>query len=71
MKYGAATFTSKSWKTLGIDILPYREIGCQELLDQTSINLCEDSTGLVQNCDIIFVPIQTPHDPRFEGITLC
>ena len=50
--------------------LPYREIGCQELLDQTSINLCEDSTGLVQNCDIIFVPIQTPHDPKFEGITL-
>jgi len=50
--------------------LPYREEGCQELLDQTSINLCEDGTGLVQNCDIIFVPIQTPHDPKFEGVTL-
>jgi len=50
--------------------LPYREEGCQELLDQSSINLCEDGSGLVKNCDIIFVPIQTPHDPKFEGVTM-
>ena len=25
--------------------------------------------NLVKNSEIIFVPIQTPHDPQYEGIT--
>jgi len=28
-----------------------------------------DLTTMVQSCDIIFVPIQTPHDPKYEGVT--
>ena len=50
-------------------VLPYREEGSQELLDKNNLVLCEDTEDLVANSDIIFVPIQTPHDPRFEGTT--
>ena len=50
-------------------VLPYREEGSQELLDNNNLVLCEDTEDLVANSDIIFVPIQTPHDPRFEGTT--
>ena len=28
-----------------------------------------DVSELVSNSDIIFVPIQTPHDPKYEGVT--
>jgi UDPglucose 6-dehydrogenase len=48
--------------------LPYREQGSQELLDKHSIEWC-DVDGLVKKSDIIFVPIQTPHDERYEGTT--
>ena len=56
-------------KNIANKVLPYREEGSQELLDKNSMFLCYDSQDLVANCDIIFVPIQTPHDPRFEGTT--
>ena len=49
-------------------ILPYRERGATELLEHHNIkwsNLPE----LVSSSDIIFVPIQTPHDPKYEGVT--
>ena len=49
-------------------VLPYREEGSQELLDRHNITWCEVDS-LVQNSDIIFVPIQTPHDERYEGTT--
>ena len=26
-------------------------------------------TVMAEQCDIIFVPIQTPHDPKYEGVT--
>ena len=48
--------------------LPYREEGAPELLQNHNINFC-DVENVVKNSDIIFVPIQTPHDPYFEGIT--
>ena len=48
--------------------LPYREEGAQELLSDHSI--CWSSMPeLVSNSDIIFVPIQTPHNPKYEGVT--
>ena len=43
-------------------ILPYREVGAQELLDKSNITMT-DMAGVVRNTDIIFVPIQTPHGP--------
>jgi len=48
--------------------LPYREEGASELLQNHNINFC-DVENMVKNSDIIFVPIQTPHDPYFEGTT--
>ena len=48
--------------------LPYREEGASELLENHNINFC-NVENLVKNSDIIFVPIQTPHDPYFEGCT--
>ena len=49
--------------------LPYLEEGAQELLNKTKIKLggIED---VVKASDIIFVPIQTPHAPKYEGITI-
>ena len=48
--------------------LPYREAGAPELLARHNINWAELPT-LVSEADIIFVPIQTPHNPRYEGVT--
>jgi UDPglucose 6-dehydrogenase len=49
-------------------LLPYREKGAQELLNSHTIKWSSLS-DVVSNSDIIFVPIQTPHDPKYEGVT--
>ena len=48
--------------------LAYLEEGAQELLNKSNICLVSYEY-IVKNADIIFVAVQTPHDPRFEGIT--
>ena len=48
--------------------LSYREEGAQEALSKSQIQLV-DVPALVRESDMIFVPIQTPHEPRFEGVT--
>tara|TARA_R110001599_G_scaffold50839_8_gene143142 strand:+ start:10587 stop:11810 length:1224 start_codon:yes stop_codon:yes gene_type:complete len=48
--------------------LPYREEGAPELLKTHNINF-GSVKEVVENSDIIFVPIQTPHDPKYEGTT--
>lgn len=48
--------------------LSYMEIGAQPLLEKTNLKIM-DVPDLVSFSDIIFVPIQTPHDPAYEGIT--
>ena len=48
--------------------IPYEEEGAQELLDKSSIKF-QGMPEVVRDSDIIFVPIQTPHDPLYEGIT--
>lgn len=48
--------------------LTYLEEGAQAALDQSAIKLV-DSAYLVQEADIIFVAVQTPHDPRYEGVS--
>jgi len=45
--------------------LPYKEVGAQELLTNSKLELSYDFNG----CDIVFMAIQTPHDPAFEGST--
>jgi len=48
--------------------LPYKEVFAQEYLSDHGINFCAVSE-VVKNSEIIFVPIQTPHEPKYEGIT--
>lgn len=48
--------------------LPYREEGAPALLENHNINWASIEE-VVQKSDIIFVPIQTPHLPKYEGIS--
>ena len=46
----------------------YDEQGAQQLLEQSNIQLMEPA-DLVSWADMIFVCVQTPHKPEFEGVT--
>jgi UDPglucose 6-dehydrogenase len=48
--------------------LPYVEEGASELLENHTIEFC-GIDKIVENSDLIFVPIQTPHSPEYEGCT--
>ena len=48
--------------------LNYKEKGAQELLNNSSIKI-KNIEQIVSDSDIIFVPIQTPHEEKYEGIT--
>jgi len=48
--------------------LPYREEGADDLLQRHNIKW-GSIKDVVENSDIIFVPIQTPHLPKYEGDT--
>ena len=48
--------------------IPYKEIWAQDYLDKSNIKF-ESLEHVVKHSEIIFVPIQTPHDPLYEGIT--
>ena len=48
--------------------LKYKEKWADELLNKSKINLL-GLEKMVQNSEIIFVPIQTPHQKEYEGIT--
>lgn len=68
---------SKGYEVVGYDVsaevldnirarrITYQEAGAQELLDRSRIRLV--GVERLVDCDIIFVAVQTPHDPRFEG----
>jgi UDPglucose 6-dehydrogenase len=47
----------------------YWEEGVNELLKESEIELVDSPEVLVEKCDIIFMAVQTPHDPEFEGKT--
>jgi len=76
----ALAVESKGHHVIGTDInettlsnirsktLAYREEGAEELLKQSKIEL-KSLNKIVEESDIIFVPIQTPHDDKYEGIT--
>lgn len=49
-------------------VLPYKELWAQEHLEKSKIRFASID-DVVKNSDIIFVPIQTPHDPLYEGTT--
>src|SRR5581483_3696640 len=48
--------------------LPYVEENAQPLLDNTKLRLVGPG-DLVEQCDLIFVAVQTPHHPRYEGVS--
>lgn len=45
---------------------PHREEGIAELIAKTEMRMCP-LKDLCEWADILFLAIQTPHDPRFEG----
>lgn len=49
--------------------VPYVELLCEEYLSRSNIQIAESVFEVVQKSDMIFLAIQTPHEPRFEGIT--
>ena len=48
--------------------LPYQEVGAQELLERSKIRMMNPA-DLSAWADLIFVAVQTPHQPEYEGIT--
>jgi len=76
----ALAVESKGHQVIGTDIndvtlrnirfktLNYREEGAEELLKNSKIQL-KTLDKIVEESDIIFVPIQTPHEEKYEGIT--
>jgi UDPglucose 6-dehydrogenase len=48
--------------------ISYKEIWVENYLKNTKLDVF-DIEGVVKNSDIIFVPIQTPHEEKYEGIT--
>ena len=48
--------------------IPYREEGASELLQSHEIEF-DTVENVIKKSDIIFLPIQTPHDKMYEGIT--
>lgn len=77
----ALTIESRGHSVTGYDVrqepydylegraIPYQEEGLQPLLDTHCINLTHDIGTLVAQSDIIFLAVQTPHDPKYEGVT--
>lgn len=49
--------------------IPFKEEGIQPLLDKHSIEWRDSIKEVVRNSDIVFVPVQTPHGPEYEGAT--
>jgi UDP-N-acetyl-D-mannosaminuronic acid dehydrogenase len=76
----ALAVESKGHQVIGTDInettlrnirfktLNYREEGAEELLKTSKLEL-KPLNKIVEESDIIFVPIQTPHEEKYEGIT--
>jgi UDPglucose 6-dehydrogenase len=76
----ALAIESKGHQVIGTDInditlrnirfktLNYFEKGAEELLTKSKIEI-KNLDKIVEESDIIFVPIQTPHDKKYEGIT--
>ena len=48
--------------------IDYKEIWVDDYLPNSKLEIV-DVPNLVKNSEIIFVPIQTPHDPKYEGVT--
>ena len=50
--------------------IPYREEALQPLLDTHTVGWRETIDEVVADSDLIFIAVQTPHAPEYEGVTL-
>ena len=76
----ALAIESKGHSVVGFDInpnikkyieekhIPYIEENVPELLNNTKLRILPIS-AVIKESEIIFMPVQTPHDPLYEGIT--
>lgn len=76
----ALAIESKGHEVCGFDInpavkdyiesrkIPYNELSSEEFLKNTNIQFTSPEE-VISKSEIIFVPVQTPHDPMFEGCT--
>ena len=76
----ALVFESKGHKVVGYDVnpevsryleekkIPFYEKGIQPYLDRTKIKIMPMSQ-VIKSSELIFMPVQTPHDPQYEGST--
>lgn len=76
----ALTIESKGHEVRGYDVspdphhylknrqVPYKEEGLQELLDVTKV-FTDPLYNIVGWADIVFIAVQTPHQPQYEGTT--
>tara|TARA_B100001123_G_scaffold439056_1_gene575106 strand:+ start:719 stop:1960 length:1242 start_codon:yes stop_codon:yes gene_type:complete len=76
----ALAVETKGHKIFGYDIseevktiidakkIPYKEIWAQKYLEKSKLEF-SSIEDVVKNSEIIFVPIQTPHNELFEGVT--
>jgi UDPglucose 6-dehydrogenase len=49
--------------------IPYTEVGVADLLADTELEVLTSVQAVADaGCDIIFVAVQTPHDPAYEGV---
>jgi len=77
----AYTFASQGHEVFGYDIsplpyeyvengqYPHQEANLPELMSKYDVTMVRTLGELVAESEIIFVPIQTPHDPLYEGVT--
>lgn len=75
----AVAINSKGHDVIGYDInpkvkgyldnreIPYQEEDLQPLLDKHTVKWADSIKDVVAKSEIIFLAIQTPHDPKFEG----
>lgn len=48
---------------------PHRELKAQEYLDTTTLRIADTIDEVVAHAEVLFVVIQTPHAPLYEGVT--
>ena len=49
--------------------VPYVEKDVESFLSRSNIDFLDSIDSVVEKSDTVFIAVQTPHDPRFEGIT--
>lgn len=47
---------------------PHREERAQEMLERTTFRMVDSYADAVAHADVVFVAVQTPHKPEYEGL---